>query len=169
MENIIIRNIEERDIESVVDIQIDGWKSAYKGIVDDNFLNSMNRNERIKKRKKDYKENGFIVAELNNQVVGFCRYIDNNRFTQDILDIDCELLALYVKPDLKYKGIGTRLFQFVINEFKSKNKTKMILWCLKDNEPSKKFYTKMGGKIMQERTIEIGEKEYLEVGFEYNI
>ena len=39
MENIIIRNIEENDIPSVVDIQIDGWKSAYKGIVDDNVLN----------------------------------------------------------------------------------------------------------------------------------
>ena len=78
-------------------------------------------------------------------------------------------MALYVKPNLKYKGIGTQLFQFVINEFKSKNKTKMILWCLKDNEPSKKFYTKMGGKIIKERAIEIGEKEYLEVGFEYNI
>ena len=47
MENIIIRNIEEKDIPSVVDIQIDGWKSAYKGIVDDNVLNSMNRNERL--------------------------------------------------------------------------------------------------------------------------
>ena len=45
----------------------------------------------------------------------------------------------------------------------------MILWCLKDNEPSKKFYTKMGGKIIKERAIEIEEKEYLEVGFEYNI
>ena len=169
MENIIIRNIEEKDIPSVVDIQIDGWKSAYKGIVDDNILKSMNRNERIAKRKNDYKENGFIVAELNNQVVGFCRYIDSNKFTQDIPNIDCELLALYVKPKLKYNGIGTRLFQFVINDFKSKNKNKMILWCLKDNEPSKKFYTKMGGKIIKERTIEIGEKEYLEVGFEYNI
>ncbi len=169
MENIIIRNIEEKDIPNVVDIQIDGWKSAYKGIVDDNILKSMNRNERIAKRKNDYKENGFIVAELNNQVVGFCRYIDSNKFTQDIPNIDCELLALYVKPKLKYNGIGTRLFQFVINDFKSKNKNKMILWCLKDNESSKKFYIKMGGKIIKERAIEIGEKEYLEVGFEYNI
>ena len=169
MENIIIRNIEEKDIPSVVDIQIDGWKSAYKGIVDDNVLNSMNRNERIEKRRNDYKENGFIVAEINNEVIGFCRYIDSGKFTQNISNIDCELLALYVKPNLKYKGIGTQLFQFVINEFKSKNKTKMILWCLKDNEPSKKFYTKMGGKIIKERAIEIGEKEYLEVGFEYNI
>ena len=169
MENIIIRNIEEKDIPNVVDIQIDGWKSAYKGIVDDNILKSMNRNERIAKRKNDYKENGFIVAELNNQVVGFCRYIDSNKFTQDIPNIDCELLALYVKPKLKYNGIGTRLFQFVINDFKSKNKNKMILWCLKDNESSKKFYIKMGGKIIKGRAIEIGEKEYLEVGFEYNI
>jgi len=169
VENIIIRNIEEKDIPSVVDIQINGWKSAYKGIIDDNVLNSMNRDERIEKRKNDYKENGFIVAELNNQVVGFCRYIDSNKFTQDISYIDCELLALYVKPDLKYNGIGTMLFQFVTNQFKSKNKTKMILWCLKDNEPSKKFYTKMGGKIVKERVIEIGENNYYEVGFEYNI
>lgn len=95
MKDIIIRNIEENDISSVVDIQIEGWKSAYKRIVDDNVLNSMNRNERIEKRRNDYKENGFIVAELNNQVVGFCRYIDSNKFTQDILGIDCIQKRLY--------------------------------------------------------------------------
>lgn len=169
MENIIIRNIEEKDIPNVVDIQINGWKSAYKGIIDDEFLNSMNRDKKIEKRKKDYKEGGFIVAELDNRVVGFCRYVDSNIFTPNILDIDCELIALYVTPNLKYNGIGTKLFQFVLNEFKSKGKTKMILWCLKDNEPSKKFYTKMGGKISKEKTIEIGGKNYLEVGFLYNI
>ena len=169
MENIIIRNVAEKDIPSVADIQVNGWKTAYKGIIDDAILNVMNKEEKIERFKVNYQKNGFIVAELNNQVVGFCRYIDSNKFTQDISNIDCELLALYVNPDLKYNGIGTKLFQFVTNEFKSKNRTKMILWCLKDNEPSKKFYTKMGGKIIKERTIEIGEKEYLEVGFEYNI
>lgn len=123
MENVIIRNIEEKDIPSVVDIQIDGWKSAYKGIVDDNILKPMNRNARIEKRRNDYKENGFIVAELNNQVVGFCRHIDSNKFTQDISNIDCELLALYIKPKLKYNGIGTRLFQFVVLDKIQANKT----------------------------------------------
>lgn len=46
MENIIIRNIEEKDIPRVVDIQIDGWKTAYKGIIDDSILNSMDRDKK---------------------------------------------------------------------------------------------------------------------------
>lgn len=169
MENIVIRNIKKEDIEAVVDIQISGWKTAYKGIVDDNTLNRMNRDEKIEIRKKDYNKNGFIVAELNKEVVGFCRYIDTNNFTKDVPDIDCELLSIYVKPELKFKGIGTKLFKSVVNEFKNKNKKKMIIWCLKDNEPSKKFYTKMGGKIIKEKIIKIEEKEYYEVGFVYNI
>ncbi len=169
MKDIIIRNINENDIPSVAEIQVDGWKTAYKGIIDDIILNSMNKDEKIERFKSNYQKNGFIVAEFENKVVGFCRYSDNNEFTPDIQDTDCEITALYVKSDLKYNGLGTKLFQFVINEFKTKNKTKMILWCLKNNEPSKKFYTKMGGKIIKERRIEIGEKEYLEVGFEYNI
>ena len=169
MENIIIRNVAEKDIPSVADIQVNGWKTAYKGIIDDAILNVMNKEEKIERFKVNYQKNGFIVAEFENEIVGFCRYTYNNEFTPDMQDIDCEITALYVKPNLKYNGIGTKLFQFVINEFKRKNKIKMILWCLKDNEPSKKFYTKMGGEIIKEREIEIGEKSYCEVGFMYNI
>lgn len=42
MENIIIRNIKKDDISQVVDIQINGWKIAYKGIIDNEYLNTMN-------------------------------------------------------------------------------------------------------------------------------
>lgn len=33
MKDIIIRNVCKEDIPRVVDIQIDGWKTAYKGII----------------------------------------------------------------------------------------------------------------------------------------
>ena len=170
MEDIIIRKIEEKDIPSVVDIQIDGWQTAYRGIIDDATLNKMNREEKIRKRKQDYKQCGFIVAEVNGEIVGFCRYVDCNKFSANIPDIDCELLAIYVKSDLKYMGIGTRLFQYVINEFKSKNKTKMIVWCLKENMPTRRFYEKMGGKVYTiDKSFETDGKNYKEVGFIYNI
>ena len=108
MENIIIRNIKKKDIHEVVDIQINGWKTAYKGIIEDEYLDSMNKQEKIDKREKDYMKNGFIIAELNNDIVGFCRYIDNNSLSTEVEKADCELIAIYVKPNLKYKGIGTK-------------------------------------------------------------
>lgn len=117
MENIIIRNIKKEDIFEVVDIQINGWKTAYKGIISNEYLQTINREERIKNREQDYMQNGFIVAELNKKVVGFCRYIDNNSFSKEIQEADCELLALYVEPILKYRGIGTKLFQYITQEF----------------------------------------------------
>ena len=168
-EKLVIRKLQEKDIPHIVDIQITGWQTAYKGIIDDAILISMDKTKRIERIKQHYKETDFIVAELSDEVVGFCNYIDSPKYTPDISDIDCELLALYIKPDLKYNGIGTQLFHFVINDFKRKNKTKMILWCLKDNIPSIKFYSKMGGEIIKDRIINMGNHIYCEVGFGYNL
>ncbi len=171
MKNIIVRNIKEEDIESVIEIRIKGWQDAYKNIIDEEHLNKLNNDydRRINHLKETYMENGFIVAELNNKVVGFCRYVFNNKFSPEIENADCEISAIYVKPELKGNGIGTKLFKYVVEEFKKENKKHMILWCLKDNEKSKKFYNKMGGKIIKERKVKIGNKDYLEICFSYNI
>ena len=169
MDNIKVRNIKKEDIPQVVNIQICGWKSAYKGIIDDNYLANMNPKEKIKIREKDYNENRFIVAEINNEIVGFFRYTDNINKTPETLEADCELRALYVKPEVKHNGIGKKMFQYAVNEFKNMGKTKMVLWCLKDNVLARKFYEKMGGKIIKERLIHIGNRDYKEVAFEYDI
>lgn len=99
----------------------------------------MNKIEKIKKRQQDYMHNGFIIAEFKGEVVGFCRYIDNNSFTPETPEVDCEILAIYVALDFKNKGIGRKLFDYVKEEFAKKNKNKMVLWCLKDNETSRKY------------------------------
>ena len=141
--DVVIRNVREEDIPAVVDIQVEGWKTAYKGIIDESYLNSMNKEERINKRKSDYKDGLFIVAEINNEVVGFCRYY-KDVISADGKEYDCELIALYVKPTMKQQGIGKTMFKYVKNDLKSYGKKKMILWCLKENYPSRKFYEKMG-------------------------
>lgn len=168
MENVIIRNVRKEDIPDVVDIQISSWQTAYRGIVDDKYLDNMNKEERIEKRNKDYQNGGFIVAEINGEIVGFSRYAFNNSFTPDVQDIDCELLALYVKPNLKGNGIGRKMFEHVTNEFKNKNKSKMILWCFKENYPSRKFYERMGGTVFKEKPITFGNKDYLEISYLYD-
>lgn len=164
-----VRNIKEEDIEEVVAIQMDGWKTAYRGIIDSKYLDSMDKESKIEKRKNDYNKNGFIVATIDDEIVGFCRYCDSNEFSPEHLDIDCELCALYVKPNLKRNGIGRVLFSYVLQELKNKGRKKMILWCLKENYPSRSFYEKMGGKIYCYQSKEIAGKEYEEVSYIYDI
>lgn len=165
--DIIIRNVRREDLEDVVDIQITGWQNAYKGIIDQDYLDNMDREERLNKRLNDYQNTGFLVAEYKGEVVGFVRYIFNNEHTPNIDGVDCELLAIYVRYSKRGLGIGKKLFNKVVEEFKDANKTKMVLWCLKDNENSKVFYSKMGGKLYREKEIEIGGKNYKEICFMY--
>ena len=164
----IIRDVTEKDLLSVVDIRIAGWRTAYRGIIDDDILNSMNREERIARRQKDWRDTGFIVAEQDGEVLGFCRYIDNGSFSPDY-DVDCELMAIYLRPDAKRQGIGRKLFEYVANEFRQQGKKKMILWCLKDNQASRRFYEAMGGKLGGEKMFEVDGRKYPEVAYLYDL
>ena len=46
---------------------------------------------------------------------------------------------------------------------------KKIIWCLKENEPSRKFYESMGGILLGEKMHNIGGKNYPLVGYGYKI
>ena len=66
MEKIIIRNVKFEDLKSVADIATRVWQTAYRGIVDDDYLNNLSIEENYQKRIKDYKEVGFIY-DLNRK------------------------------------------------------------------------------------------------------
>lgn len=166
--DIKIRNVTENDLPAVVDIQIKGWQTAYKGIIDDDFLNSMDKEKIVERRKKDYEKGYFIIAILDEEIVGFSRYNDKV-VSKDSDNFDSEIIALYVKPELKGYGIGSQMFNYIKKHLKEKERNNMIIWCLKENYPSRKFYEKMGGTLISEHYITFGEKEYLEVGFGFKL
>ena len=168
--NIIIRSATINDAEKVARIKIEGWQTAYRGIIDDSFLDNMDINEEIEKRKNNIKDGvDIIVAEFNNEIVGFCLYRNCIKDQESYPNANCEISSLYVKNSLKRKGIGTKLMQNVILKLQNLGKTKIILGCLKENYSSRAFYEKMGGKILKMEKITFGNKEYEEVIYEYDI
>jgi len=167
MSEIIIREARIEDLEVVSTIQVRSWQTAYRGVIDDKYLDNMDIKSKIEKRKEDFNQYGFIVAELNSEVVGFCRFDYYNIPKED--DIDCELNALYVKPEMKRNGIGKKLMQYVINEFKSLKKRRMIVWCLKENFSGRAFYEAMGGKSSENKIMEFGGKEYEVISYLYDL
>ena len=70
---------------------------------------------------------------------------------------------------MKRHGIGRKLMKYAINEFKNSKKEKMILWCLKENYPSRAFYESMGGKASKIKLKKFGEKEYELISYLYEL
>lgn len=67
--NINIRKVEEQDLKQVAEIHVNGWKNAYKNLIDDDYLNSLSIENRLNKLKKNYNTSGFLVAILNDEIV----------------------------------------------------------------------------------------------------
>lgn len=167
--DVIIRNARNEDAEAIADIKIAGWRTAYKGIIEDDFLLKMDRNIEIEKKYKNIENNEIIVAEYNYEIVGFCIYRDYIKNEKDKNIADCEISSLYVKPELKRKGIGKKLMNYVIDDLKSKGKKKIILGCLKENYQSRAFYEKMGCKFLNSDKSQFGDREYELVIYEFEL
>lgn len=169
IDNINIRQATVKDIESIAKIKATGWQNAYKGIIDDEYLDAMSVKEQIEKYSFSYKLKDIFIAENQNEVVGFCRFYDYNAPAYDDKEIDCEIREIYIKPDLKRMGIGSQLFKYTLDYFKSIGKKKLYLGCFKENYNSRKFYEKMGGILGKELELEVGNKKYKVVSYIYEL
>lgn len=167
--DILIRNATIQDFEAIADIKIAGWQTAYRGIIDDNFLDNMNREQEIEKRKSNLGKENLIIAECNGKIVGFSLYRDYNKDMVSYTEADCEISSIYIEPTLKRNGIGKKIIQYIIDDLKEKGKNKMILGCLEENYSSREFYDKMGGKIFEHTKIEIENKKYGLVMYKFEI
>ncbi len=155
LENILIRPAEARDAESIAKIKVEGWQTAYRGIVDDAYLRAMSIPEQSELFKNVYSPNTVFIAEADNEILGFCRF----RICEDE-KTDCEIRELYVRPDLKRMGIGSKLFTHTLNHLIRKGMKKLYLSCFLENTGAKHFYEKAGGKAEGKSTYELNGKPY---------
>lgn len=161
----MIRYYEEKDIEQVAKIITDDWKIAYRGIIDDEYLDSLNYKDREERIRSKYQKQKSIVYVEEGVVKGYSRFGINRDEEKNL----GELYALYIKPDERGKGIGGRLLKETARILKKRGYKEMILWCLEENKNGRSFYEKMGGKLYNKRNIEIGNKEYGEVCYKYDL
>ncbi|MCR5800619.1 MAG: GNAT family N-acetyltransferase [Lachnospiraceae bacterium] len=158
----IIRNAAKEDAWQIADILVEDWKIAYKGIIDDDYLDSMNVEERYQREVQRYQI--YRVAEDDKEILGFTW----NEMTEDE-DADCEIIALYVRSAKRKSGIGRELFRDSVDTFKAAGRKKMIIWCLKENHEARRFYEKMGGKVYKPGTHKWGDRDYDMISYLYQL
>ena len=167
----MIRQATINDAKAIAKLIVSSWQTAYKGLIDDEFLNNMSIDIMSKRWEQNIlsqnADNHIYVYEEENKILGVIRFgkpDDKNDLTHN-----AEIHVLYVEPTLKRQGIGTKLFNFSKDYFIKNNLNYMIIWCLKDNTPSIKFYETMGGKIIDERKSTVNNINLVEYGLEYTL
>lgn len=158
----IIRQAEEEDVRQISEIVAEDWKTAYRGIMDSDFLDSITTEDQYRKDMRRYSE--YTVAAERQQILGFAwnRLIDEE-------DADCEVVALYVRLSERKKGIGRALLQDAADTFRKAGRKSMIIWCLKENAGARRFYEKTGGIICKTGTHQWGDREYDIVSYLYRL
>lgn len=72
--------------------------------------------------------------------------------------IDC----VGVSPDQQGKGIGTKIFRFLIDEYVEKRNETLGLLVDNDNPAAKKLYLKLGFEVVGEKTLTGKQMEHLQ-------
>lgn len=162
----LIRLNRLEDQEQMAHIKVDGWRNAYDNIVSSKYLKSLDYKQQTERYIASFEEfkDLVLVAVKDSCVLGYsCFDIKSDD------KYDSELVSLYIKPTELNKGIGSSLFRETAKLLHEKKCDNMIIWCFKDNENAKTFYKNLGGSIVEEKTVTIGEEKYEEVCFYFDL
>lgn len=162
--NFKIRKITQEDARICAQIHVQSWRETYRGIVPDEYLDSLDVEKRIDLWKININDNALsiYVAEVENMgVVGF--FIASANRSPSFQDFG-EICAIYLLKKYHHQGIGRALFNRAFRVLKERGFKKVSLWALKDN-PTVVFYSKMGGRVDREKEIEIGGKKLIEYAY----
>lgn len=149
-----VRAAQTGDLLGIARVQVETWRSTYRGIIDDDILDNFDVNVQAEKFGKLLpKRSGqtfLLVAEVSNQIVGFAA---GGLERDGQHGIDGEVYAVYVLKDYQNQGIGKMLMQHASKELAKMGLSSMLVWVLERNV-YKRFYEKHGGVLIDRKPLE---------------
>ena len=160
-----IRKALASDAKAIAKVHVDSWKTTYRNIVPDSYLDGLTYEAREQLWNENLKQCTVFVAETETgEVIGFADC--GNERSGDYPGIEGEVYAIYILEAYQEQSIGKRLMQAVSKELLDKDIHSMLVWVLKENLSSG-FYEKLGGKVIDEKYITIAGKQIPELAYEW--
>jgi len=161
-----IREADISDVEGISVVHVNSWRTTYKGLLPDTYLSQLSVQNRVinwnwtfNNLNKD--EVIFVAINHEEQIVGFCNG-GKNRDTD--FEYDGEIYAIYLLEEFQGCGIGRQLIKTLVDTIILKGYRSLIVWVLEGN-PSEKFYKKLGGQLIGQKNIKIGEDILVELAY----
>ncbi len=148
-----IREANTADAPAIARVTVDTWRTAYRGIITDDYLDNLSYADREKGWREYPFHNSFIyVAEdENNQIVGFAA-AGPERESHPIFK--GELYAIYIYQAYQQQGIGSSLLHAVMGRFMQSGINSLLLWVLSDS-PYRRFYERHGGRPIESKLLDM--------------
>ncbi len=141
----MIRDANVTDAAAIADLHVRSWRSAYRGIVDDAYMDGALAEETADHWRgvfaRDHSDGLILVAEQQDAIIGFIAvwpdaddpntgYIDN----------------LHVDPDRRGGGIGQRLLAEAARRLPQLGFHSAALWVFAENSGAVRFYERLNGR-----------------------
>lgn len=154
-----------KDVGIISNIYALSWKSAYKGMVPQRYLDEL-RDDNWVLSFKNWIGNNILTAQIifeNEKPVGCIAYGK----ARDIkFDNWGEIVSIYILPGHLRKSYGQKLLQAAIIDMKETGYENCYLWVLKENISAQKFYAANGFISSKDQcTCEIMQKKLVDIRY----
>jgi len=143
------------DAAGIARVHVDGWKTSYRGIVPDAFLDRLSYRQSYQARRQRLEapapgQRTLVATEPVGWIVGFADVGP----AREALGFEGELEALFVMRRYQGRGLGGWLLETVVRAQLAAGRRSMLLWVLADN-PARRFYEAFGAEAVTTRQIAV--------------
>jgi len=151
------------DARAIAEVHVRSWQAAYRGVVADEFLDSLDVDRRVEMIEGVIRDEskGLLVAEQDGHVAGF------SMLAASYDEGWGEVLAIYASPDHWGVGVGYELMAASVEWLHEQGYQRAMLMVLEDNPRARTFYERQGWSLGKRIRIEnIGSRDLTEVRYE---
>ena len=133
----------EDDAKTIIELRKRVWATTYRGFYPDSMIDDFDYAWHLEKELQRIRHPQYHVYRIvkDDRNIGYL----SMRKTDVMM-----LQSLYVLEEYQHQGIGGTAFEFVKQYCRENDADSFICHCLPENWNTKKFYEKMGGKVIGE-------------------
>jgi ribosomal protein S18 acetylase RimI-like enzyme len=153
-----IRTAWVSDAPALARVHVDSWRTTYRDILPKERLEALSYVHREEgwadrlERAAALRAVTFVAEDQDGQVIGFSTAGPE---TSGDPTYKGELYAIYLLERFQRQGHGRRLMHAAADAMSQAGFPNIMLWVLADNHGARRFYERIGGRVIGERALTI--------------
>jgi len=149
-----IREATPQDAPQIALVHIKTWQQAYRHIFPADKLAALGQDHATRTERwqaninnPDHLPAFFVAENPDGEIVGIAAA---GKQLKETYPFDAEIFLIYILPNYQGKGIGRGLLSATVRKLQQLGFSSLILWVLAKNTPGRRFYGKIGGRLVGE-------------------